>query len=193
MLGYIEGKVISISDNGVLLLCGGIGFEVAVTTTCLTQLDIGGDIALYTHLAVRDDGMYLFGFLNKDEKNMFLQLITVSGVGPKVAMSILSAMDLKTLAMSIITGDSKALSKIKGIGKKTAERIILELKESVEPFDSDVIEGFKPKTESKDTLDAILALRSLGISQSDAVRAVKSVEDRASSIEELITFALKAL
>lgn len=193
MIGYIEGKVIAVNESSIIVLCGGIGFELAVTTACLNRAEVGGNISLYTHLAVRDDGMFLFGFFTKDEKNMFLQLITVSGVGPKVAMSILSGMDLKTLAMSIITGDSKALSKIKGIGKKTAERIILELKESVAPFDGDEIEGFKPKTENKDTLDAILALRSLGIPQSDAVRAVKSVEDKANTIEELITLSLKAL
>ncbi len=193
MIGYIEGKIIAVNENSIIVLCGGIGFELSVTTSCLGRAEVGSDIALFTHLAVRDDGMFLFGFTSKDEKSMFLQLITVSGVGPKVAMSILSGMDLKTLAMSIITGDSKALSKIKGIGKKTAERIILELKESVAPFDGDEIEGFKPKTENKDTLDAILALRSLGIPQSEAVRAVKSVEDKASTIEELITLSLKAL
>lgn len=193
MIGYIKGKVFAVNDNGIIVLSGGIGYDITVTAYCLNKIEIGNDIALYTHLAVREDGLFLFGFDTKDEKTMFLQLITVSGVGPKVAMSILSGMDLKTLAMSIITGDSKALSKIKGIGKKTAERIILELKESVAPIEGDEIDGFKPKTESKDTLDAIYALRSLGISQGDAVRAVKSVEGVASSIEELITLALKAL
>lgn len=137
--------------------------------------------------------MVLYGFHCTEEKNMFLKLIAINGLGPKAAMSILSSMELSNLAIAIIQNDVKTLSKTKGIGKKTAERIILELKGSICEDETNyevlpTIENF-----DSDTQDAITALRSLGISQIEAIKSINKVKSQAKDIEELISLALKNL
>ena len=131
MIAYIKGKVIDEFDGGVVLENNGIGYEILCSSGLIAELSSKKEGGAYTYLQVREDGLSLFGFANKEEKRMFLKLVAISGIGPKMAMGILSGMKLSDLATAIATGDVKGLSKIKGLGKKTAERIILELRESI--------------------------------------------------------------
>lgn len=193
MIGYIKGKLLSVQDNVVILENNGIGYEIACSRQALNNIlaDNGGDV--FTYMAVREDGVFLYGFNSIEEKNMFLKLISVSGVGPKMGITILSNMEIGELAIKIATSDIKGLSSVKGLGKKTAERIIVELREKVDA------EATLEKTEkmekielSKEDDDAVYALLSLGFTKSECVDAVrKAKEQGANSIEQIISFALR--
>ncbi len=197
MIGFIKGAVVDTNEGTILLENSGIGYEIAVSNTTLAQINNNKQsVKLFTYLNVREDGLFLYGFATKEEKNMFLKLISISGVGPKVALGILSGIELNNLIIAIISSDTKTLSKIKGIGKKTAERIVLELRESLDVDSNLLFEGggeeFSDSLD-KDAMDAIAALRGLGIGQKEAVNAVKAAKSKANSIEELISIALRSL
>ena len=152
----------------------------------------GKDGEVYTYLAVREDGISLYGFSTIEEKNMFLKLITVSGVGPKSGIAILSAIDISSLATMIATEDVKGLSKIKGLGKKTAERIILELREKVEASYYEGETKTKKAEDSQEDQDAIIALMSLGFTKTECAKAVKEAkENGANTIEQIIAYSIK--
>ena len=194
MIGYIKGKVLSAVDNVVLLENNGIGYEITCSSAVFQKLLVEKQGEVYTYLAVREDGVSLYGFISLEEKNMFLKLITVSGVGPKMGITVLSSIDISSLATMIATSDIKGLSKIKGLGKKTAERIILELREKVEESyhqDTDKIET--PIIEqTKEDEDAIIALMSLGFTKSECVRAIKQAkENGVKTLEQLIAYCIK--
>ena len=132
MIGYIRGKILSLSPECALIeTAGGIGFEVSCSYSAFSLLSGKKEGELYTYLHVSENATALYGFSSPDEKNMFLKLISVSGVGPKMGITVLSGMNAGELAAAIATSDVKKLSSIKGLGKKTAERIILELREKV--------------------------------------------------------------
>ncbi|MDE6189432.1 MAG: Holliday junction branch migration protein RuvA, partial [Clostridia bacterium] len=179
MYYLITGKVIHYEEGKIILENNGIGYELGVSANTLSAFAKRGEVVTaYTYLKVSDDGMSLYGFCSKEEKAMFINLISVSGVGPKIALQILSGIDLQRLAICIVNGDSKTLAKVKGIGKKTAERIILELKEKIADVQSDGGDDFfglvGGSEASKDEVvnDAVLELVSLGISKTEAVKAV---------------------
>ena len=191
MIGYIKGNLLKANGGTVILENNGIGFEIACSTAAYTKLvnNNGGEV--YTYLQVKEDGLSLYGFDTTEEKNMFLKLITVSGVGPKMGIGILSSMNINELAIAIASSDIKALSTIKGCGKKTAERIILELREKVSSLDLPdkgiAISGFKNTNE-----DAVIALMTLGFSRNESIKAVEKAEiDGNVKIEEVISKALK--
>ena len=195
MIGYIKGNVLSYSDGVVLLENNGIGYEITCSASVYQKLfgDKQGEV--YTYLAVREDGVSLYGFISPEEKNMFLKLISVSGVGPKMGITVLSNMKLDDLAVKIATSDVKGLSSVKGLGKKTAERIILELREKI---NAEQVDSEKPTTNDQDfaldgdNQDAIIALMSLGFNRQECVKAVKvAKENGAETIQQLISFALK--
>ena len=193
MIGYIKGKLLSVQDNVVILENNGIGYEIACSRQALNNIlaDNGGDV--FTYMAVREDGVFLYGFNSIEEKNMFLKLISVSGVGPKMGITILSNMEIGELAIKIATSDIKGLSSVKGLGKKTAERIIVELREKV---DAEATLEKTDKAEkielSKEDDDAVYALLSLGFTKSECVDAVKKAKEQgANSIEQIISFALR--
>ena len=192
MIGYIKGKVLSYTDTTILLENNGIGYEIICSASVYQKLLDQKSGEVYTYLGVKEDGITLYGFSTIEEKNMFLKLITVSGVGPKSGLAILSAMDISSLATMIATEDVKGLSKIKGLGKKTAERIILELREKVE---ASYYEGKKPSKaveESQDDQDAIIAIMSLGFTKAECVKAVKSAkDDGAKTIEQIISYSIR--
>ncbi len=195
MIGYIKGKVLSANSGVVLIENNGIGYEVICSAAVYQKLqeDKGGEV--YTYLAVREDDVSLYGFISPEEKNMFLKLITVSGVGPKMGITVLSNMKLSDLAVKIATSDVKGLSAIKGLGKKTAERIILELREKI-TADVEVEEKFQiiEQEDDGDNEDAIIALMSLGFTKQECVKAVKEAKaNGAESIQQLISFALKSM
>ena len=129
MLGYIKGKILQAENGVVLLENGGVGYEIVCSASVYAKLLNEGEGEVYTYLAVREDDISLYGFVSPEEKKMFLKLTSVSGVGPKMGIGILSAMNLGQLAVAIATADVRTLSSVKGLGKKTAERIVLELKE----------------------------------------------------------------
>lgn len=199
MIGYIKGEIAEIGNGYVILDNGGIGYELSVSSNTITQIGQTKYVHLYTYMAVREDGISLFGFYTKEEKNMFLKLITISGVGPKAALSILSGIELNKLMVAIINKDIKTLSKVKGIGKKTAERIILELKENLDAAAEAAIEGAigeiidDTENTDQDTEDAIYALRGLGFTQAEAIKAVRKAKPLARDLQELIALSLKSL
>ena len=192
MIGYIKGNVISYNDTTVLLENNGIGYEILCSASVQKKLIDQKSGEVYTYLAVREDGISLYGFSTIEEKNMFLKLITVSGVGPKSGIAILSAIDISSLATMIATEDVKGLSKIKGLGKKTAERIILELREKVEATYYEGETKTKKAEDSQEDQDAIIALMSLGFTKTECARAVKEAkENGATTIEQIIAYSIK--
>ena len=195
MYSYIIGTIADMEEGKVVLDNHGIGYELNVSSFTLSNVGAGKQIKLFTHLGVTDDAMRLYGFISEEERTMFLKLITVSGIGPKVALQILSGMDVRTLALAIVNWDTKSLARIKGIGKKTAERVIVELKERVE---SEAVEsGEFAGIGSSDPVgqEAAAVLASLGLSRTEAVTAVNKVlaAGRAKTLEEVITLALRSV
>ncbi len=195
MIGYLNGKLISYKDGTVILETGGVGFEVACSSAVYDALikNGGGEVFIYT--AVREDAISLYGFISPDEKDIFLQLISVSGVGPKMGITILSQTDTESLKFAIATSDIKALSAVKGLGKKTAERIIVELREKIGEVG---VPSAKPKLSTDDfereNEDAIAALMSLGFSKTESVNAVKkAIEQGATTVQSVISAALKII
>ncbi|MBP5404710.1 MAG: Holliday junction branch migration protein RuvA [Clostridia bacterium] len=198
MYAYIIGKVDSFGDGFIVVEAGGIGYMVNVSNFTVAKFGkVGETIKLYLHLSVREDDMSLYGFYSLDEKQMFLRLITVSGVGPKMAIGILSSASLNTLAASIISGDSKSLSKVKGIGKKTAERIIVELKENFGDdgvrmaFGGDLSDGI-PETDTM-VEEALEVLMTLGVSRTEAYSMVVAARKSAKNVNELVMSVLQRL
>ncbi len=193
MIGYVKGKVLSLSNGVVLLENNGIGYEITCSASVYQKLadDKAGEV--YTYLAVREDGVSLYGFISPEEKNMFLKLISVSGVGPKMGITVLSNMKLSDLALKIATSDVKGLSSVKGLGKKTAERIILELREKITAETEDVIpQAEQPVQDAEVNDDAVIALMSLGFTKAECVKAVKqATANGARTIEEVISYAIR--
>ena len=189
MIAYIKGKVIDEFDGGVVLENNGIGYEILCSASALTRLSAQKEGGVYTYFQVKDDGVFLYGFDNKAEKNMFMKLIAVSGVGPKLGITVLSGMNLSDLAAAIATSDVKSLSRVKGLGKKTAERIILELREKVSAEEEDaLLSGGSAVKLDRDGEDAVIALMGLGFSSSDSRDAVKrALSGGATTVEEIIS------
>lgn len=181
MIGYVKGTLTEILLDVVLVECAGVGYEVMVPMSARDGLPlVGSEVKLYTYQAVREDALDLYGFLSRDELNVFKQLITVSGIGPKGALSILSIMTANDVRMAVISGDAKAISKANGIGAKTAQRVIIDLKDKFSV--DDVLYADMPvnktsttgATTAKD--EAIEALMALGYSVSEATRAIHGIE-----------------
>jgi len=199
MFDYIKGVITRIADGYLVLENNDIGYRIEASNTTLANLKVNDRIKLFTYLSVKDDGISLLGFYSPEERVMFTGLVSVSGVGTKSGFALLSGMPLATLATAIACGDVKALSAIKGIGKKTAERIILELKEKVDyeiVSDKDIdISFIKGNTVAE---DAVFALQALGFGKADSAKAVAEAgkaiagAGNAANTNELITIALKS-
>ena len=192
MIGYIKGKLLSANNGVVILENNGIGYEITLSGDAYSKIvnDKGGEV--YTYLSVREDGISLFGFNSIEEKNMFLKLISVSGVGPKMGITVLSNMTLKDLATKIATSDVKGLSQVKGLGKKTAERIILELREKMDEQLSQDTSPIKPVVEDKDFKDALLALTGLGFDKSESIAVLEKAQiEDVKGVQALIAYSLK--
>lgn len=199
MIGYLKGKVLSCAEGTVLLEVNGVGYELSCSGAAFAKLASGGQGEAYTYLQVRDDGISLFGFVSPEEKNMFLKLISVSGVGPRMGIAILSGMNLGELAVAIASSDVKGLCAVKGLGKKTAERIVLELHGKIS---ADEIlgsaEGGVPAAaampKSQEDGDAVAALMNLGFTRQESARAVERAKaSGAKTIEEIIGTALRGM
>lgn len=197
MIGFIKGVVDSMDDDKVLLDCMGMGYNIFVPGSTISCLREGDEVKLYTYLSVREDAMNLFGFLSKSELDMFKKLITVSGIGPKGGLSVLSIMTADELRMAIISGDDKMISKAPGIGPKTAMKVIVELKDKVDMlnFISEDLSISAPANPLNEDIvgEAVMALIALGYSQSESVRAIKSVSADVTDVETLIKESLRKL
>lgn len=193
MIGYVKGKLLNACNGVVILENNGIGYEITLSGEAYAKIvnDKGGEV--YTYLSVREDGISLYGFISIEEKNMFLKLITVNGVGPKMGITILSSINICTLATMIATEDVKGLSKIKGLGKKTAERIILELREKMdEQLSQDSSAPIKPAVEDKDFKDALLALTGLGFDKNESLAVLEKAQaEDVKGVQALIAYSLK--
>ena len=194
MIDQISGKIISINDNYVVLEVGGLGIKVNISANFASKLVNEDLITLVTYLNVREDALDLYGFKNESERNLFLMLISISGIGPKLAVSILSGVELEELKSNILSGDIKSLTSIPGVGAKTAKRIIIELKDKLSKTTTTEL-GFEDDFASKISKDVLSALVGLGYSESMATEVIKKINPAKSnkSIESLIKEALKIL
>ncbi len=199
MFYYLSGTVAHIGPNLAVIDCGGVGYACMTTTTTLSTLKKGEKGKLFTHLNVREDGVELFGFAGQDELNLFRLLLGVSGVGPKAALSILSASTPANLALSIITGDEKALTVAPGIGKKIAQRVILELKDKLAKDQAFVSTGETYSGTGVTVIpenklsEATAALAVLGYSAVESAAALRGIDMENLTLEQIIKQALKAM
>ena len=193
MIGYIRGRVLRCEGGTALVETGGVGFELVCSGALFSKLAGAAEGEAYTYLQVREDGMSLFGFVSVEEKNMFMKLVSVSGVGPKMGIAVLSSMSVGDLAVAIASSDVKMLSAVKGLGKKTAERIVLELREKVEAAPAPQgLPAAPAESVSGSEEDAVVGLMSLGYTRAESVKAVKAAAARgASGVEEIILSALQ--
>jgi holliday junction DNA helicase RuvA len=185
MIGSIKGKIILKTDKFLIVEASGVGYKISVSPDTLSKVDkTGGEIFLFIHTHVREDSFDLYGFLEHEELEFFEMLLNVSGIGPKGALAILGITSIETLKRAIGTGDTSYMTKISGIGKKTAEKIVIELRDKVGVA--------KEGTALQGEMDALEALRSLGYSQNEARDALKKVSTDA-DINTKIREALKIL
>lgn len=195
MIYNLRGTLTYCDQNFAVVECGGVGFKCFTTLTTLREIGkVGNEVNLYTHLSVREDAMDLFGFASKEELESFRLLISVSGIGPKAAVAILSEMTPDRLAVCIASGDAKMLTKAQGVGKKTAERVVLELKDKMGAIGaSDVAAAAAAgSAEGTDSAEAVQALVALGYTQSDAAVVIGRL-DPSLSVDEMIRIGLKEL
>jgi Holliday junction DNA helicase RuvA len=191
MIAFLTGRVAHVSEDHCVLDVGGVGFRVAMSTSALAALPAEGDeVTIQTHLHVRDDEMSLFGFESQSEKVLFERLITVSGVGPKVALAALSSYDAETLSQAIADEDVAVVSSIPGIGAKTAQRIILDLKDRL--VTAGVADA--PRGDSGDARGEVReALAGMGFTAAEASAAVKGFDGPADDAQALLKYALGRL
>lgn len=186
MISYIKGTLEEQREDGIVIECQGIGYDIKTPDLAGTSLRMGETIKVYTHLYVREDVVCLYGFLKREEREVFEMLIAVNGIGPKAAVAILSTLTIEELAYAVLSDDAKTISKTPGIGPKGAKRLIIELKdklkiEEVFGIDQEVIEQ-EEQTKDEEEEDAqyiaVQGLISLGYSNAEALRAVRAIKER---------------
>lgn len=197
MIYSLKGKLVHTEAELAVVECGGVGYACRTTFNTLQKLAGETEIMLYTYLSVREDAVELYGFADREELKCFKLLISISGVGPKAALSILSGMTTQQFALCVATGDAKALTKVKGIGAKTAQRIILELKdklagETISVRGGTAAAGVQASAEGSNIAEAVTALEVLGYTEGEAM-SVLSKLDPALPVEELIKRSLIGL
>jgi Holliday junction DNA helicase RuvA len=201
MIGRIRGELIEKSAPLLVVEAHGVGYEIlAPMTTIYDIAEVGSQVLLHTHMVVREDAQLLYGFKSKSDRKFFQELIKVNGVGPKMALAILSGMDANTLSHAIINQDVSLLVSIPGIGKKTAERLLVEMKDKIENLVTDTSQVPQnmhslPDTKSLDVEanEATSALISLGYKQKEAQVAISKIKTQASNAEDMIRLALKSM
>lgn len=194
MISYISGKLAETSAEQIVIESNGFGMNIKVPASVLPGLpSIGSDVKIYTYMYVREDMINLYGFLNRDDLEFFKLMLNISGIGPKGALSVLSYATPDELRMAILTDDEKKISSAPGIGKKTAQRLVLELKDKISsPLSGDEISVKSDELSDGVVQEAIEALGALGIAYSEAASAVKKAGDIENlSVEEIIKRALK--
>ncbi|MBQ6626590.1 MAG: Holliday junction branch migration protein RuvA [Ruminococcus sp.] len=196
MIYSVKGTLIHIESGFAVVECGGIGYKVNTTLTTQKELKLNSTVMLYTYMNVREDAVELFGFYTKGELSTFKLLISVSGVGPKVALAILSELSSETIALSVSSGDYKTLTRASGVGPKLAQRIVLELKDKIKGFatasDDMVVSKGSVIADTGNISKAVGALAVLGYSAAD-VTPILSKLDPTLSVEQLIGLTLKQM
>jgi Holliday junction DNA helicase RuvA len=193
MIGRIKGQLVEVVEHSVLIDISGVGYEVDVSTGALAALPpVGAEVTLYTHPVYREDAQLLFGFQNKGERDLFRALIRINGVGPKLALSVISSVDMRELAGSVAQNDVSLLMRVPGIGRKTAERLLLDLKDrlahlAIEPAASGI------HADRTVTIEAERALVALGYRPTEAARVVGSVRTESLSSEQIVRAALQRI
>lgn len=201
MIAYIKGELTAVYSEGIIVEQANMGYEISVPLSVMNELPaLGENIKIYTYLYVREDAMKLYGFMTRDDLEIFKLLITVSGIGPKGALGILSAMTPDDLKFAILAGDTKSIAKAPGIGQKTAAKMILELKDKLklqDVFEERLAAGESGAALNQSELssirnEAVEALTALGYGNTEALRAVRQVEMAESmTVEELLKQSLK--
>ncbi len=193
MIGRIKGQLVEVVENVVLLDASGVAYEVELTSTALARLPPRDhELILYTHLVVREDAQLLYGFASRDERNLFRVLIRINGVGPKLAVKLISSIDPHDLAVAVHNSDVAMLMRIPGVGRKTAERLLIELKDKL----GDLVSGDVTTLDRGDNqaaIEAESALISLGYKTIEAARVINSVRGEGGNAQELLRAALRRL
>lgn len=192
MYAYIKGIVAEKTASSVVVDVGGVGYELFVTTSLAASCEIGSERKFSTYLSVKEDEMSLYGFFSQNEKSLFLQLLDISGVGPKLALAILGGLPLSELAGAIAAGNTAVICSIKGVGKKTAERIVMELKDKIEvPAGTSVAPTPAKKTKLDEKAEeAVSVLIALGIKPDVAERNVLNVYDGSMTVNQIVHKAI---
>lgn len=196
MFYYLEGKLLLPEMNTAVIDCGGVGYRLTVSGSTRQEISskVGQTVRLYTVLSVREDAMELYGFSTEEERLAYEQLTSVSGVGPKAAISILSALTVERLNKAVLTGDVKSIATAQGVGNKTAARVILELKDHLAKVLGMKAEDLPDVPDGgQDLGDALNALMVLGYTRAEATAALRKIKTAGKSIEELIKEGLKIL
>jgi Holliday junction DNA helicase RuvA len=196
MYDYIHGKLIKKDSAEAVLDVNGVGFLLKISRSTFEKLpEIGNDITLNTYLHVREDALQLFGFISEEERSVYIKLLSTSGIGPKLALTILSGLSPEKVVAAIKNRDELALNSISGVGKKTAQRLIVELKDKFKDFETSDESGKEERKDSLNSMESetIMALISLGYSKMQAEKAVKKPADGVTSVEQLIKHALKVI
>lgn len=199
MIAKLSGRVDYVADDWIILMVGGVGYRVSVPLPTLATLTVDTEVSLYTYTHVREDAILLYGFRERKEQELFELLVSVSGVGPRLAMALLSYLSIDRIVSAIVQRETKALMQVSGVGKKTAERLILELKDKLAAWSAFQGEGagvHAVSTEAGSTAgDVISALVGLGYTEDAAVSAVQAVlvESPEASVEDALRLALKKL
>lgn len=200
MIAYLKGKVLWLTAETAVIDVAGVGYEVYCSGGAFRKIVQGEVVELYTYLQVKEDGVTLFGFASMQEKELFLKVVSVSGVGPKLGISILTGLSADEFATAVATADVKRLSAVKGLGKKTAEKIVLELHGKISAAEVMSASGETPTTETEVPMvamtaedeDALAALMGLGFTKNESSQAVKRARDMgARTTEEIIRKALQ--
>lgn len=202
MISYIRGRLASVEEQKAIVEAGGIGYGIYMPNQALSMLpQPGNEVKIYTYFSVREDAMQLFGFLTRDDLEIFRLVIGVSGIGPKGGLNILSSMSPDELRFAVMSGDAKAISAAPGIGKKTAEKLIVELKDKVNIEDmlAHAAEGDSTGAnadghgEEDIQAEAVQALVALGYGSTESMKAVKKASPECETVEDLLKEALKYL
>ena len=202
MIAFVRGTAVDMTENSVIVETGGIGYEIYMTGTDLSQIHMGEEVKIHTYFNVREDAMQLYGFWHKDDLQVFRLLLSVNGIGPKAALGVLSGLSADELRFAVLSDDVKTLSRAPGIGKKTAQKLILELKVKLKLEDA-FEKKLMHEQENADLNDtdfhdgrqeAVEALTALGYSSSEALKAVHKVTDvDPGDVEAILKAALKQL
>jgi len=191
MIGRLNGRLIEKNPTELLIECGGVGYEVKISLNTFSQLGNDEAVQVFTKLIVREDAHILYGFANKEEREMFNHLISVSGIGPNTAMIMLSSLVPDEIAQAILNEDVTTIQKIKGIGTKTAQRVIIDLKSKVAKMELSSENIFT--SNNRNRFDALNALVSLGFDKKSADKVLDKIDTGTQSVEELIKEALRNL
>lgn len=200
MIAYVKGILEEYTEDGIVVEAGGIGYAIAVPAALANELSLGEEVKIYTYFQVAEDMQKLYGFGSREDRTVFTLLLKVSGIGPKLAMSVLSSMGAEALQLAVITGDVKSLAKAPGLGKKTAEKLIVELKDK---FDTAALVNAMPEKTGRGAMPTVVsdafseateALIALGYSSSEALKAVRAVEAKEGmSTDEVLQEAFRKL